>query len=271
MTTVVKVIGHLSTKNMVLPAVNSHIYSIKYNNQFYREPNKKYLETADSILKSLEKVSSDITVNGTALLLEIISNINGKTLILTHDDISAYYWFDIMYSKRSDVYDNRMKLYEILGLGYVESLADIEKCEKNIMIGNMNKFSEGINLIMFVNMILLCGNASHERLRQCVGRLVRSNHIAQSVSVYYITENINQTLLSSVPREVIHDNMKHLSKKTLSITYRPFEIKSNASDEEKVVLLTSAAKPLLSIEWIKNRNALISYTEEEILKILKRK
>jgi len=225
---------------------------------------------ANSILKSVEKVSSDITVNGTALLLEINSNINGKTLILTHDDISAYYWFDIMYSKRSD-YNNRMKLYKILGLGYVESLADIEKSEKNIMIGNMNKFSENINLIMFVNMILLCGNASHERLRQCVKRLVRSNHIARSVSVYYITENINQTLLSSLPREVIHDSMKYLSKKTLSITYRPFGIKSNATDEEKVVLLTSTAKPLLSIQWIKNRNTLISYTEKEILKILKRK
>ena len=63
---------------------------------------------ANSILKSVEKVSSDITVNGTALLLEINSNINGKTLILTHDDISAYYWFDIMYSKRSDYNNNEI-------------------------------------------------------------------------------------------------------------------------------------------------------------------
>ncbi|CAK7994628.1 Hypothetical protein POVR1_LOCUS152 [uncultured virus] len=261
----VEVIGHLSTQEMSLPQVVSHFYCSDPHTNFYREPKRNYIDLAEELTVGHTKGST----MGTALLLELLTEeVKGKTLILRHETVGSHvFWFN-----HQQTIQEGTAFLETLGLRFVRTLREIEDSSDQAVVGGMNSFSEGVNLPMFENLILLCGYSTHERLRQCVGRLVRTTSHYKKINVYYLCESLSTPMLSSIPRELVETYRKYVG--TLSITPSSRNAYVNGmSDEEKLVMSVKHQSKMIDkvLDWIYDRSGFVAFTRLQFEQIIKRR
>ena len=285
----ISVVGHLSTDEMRLPTVNHHLYCTEPRNCHTKVPTNNFKLVVDKLLNDNKlDYCEGYTRQGTYLLADILASVTGRTFVLCYDKSgSEKFWFDhnmkykvyedqlqtngMLKQKHVETMDLRMPIFEQLGMIYVNSLGEImAHPEQKTFVGDMSRFSEGVNLNMFKNLILICGRCSPERLRQSVGRIVRTNNRNSEVNVYYITDSIEVVAMSIVSRELMADYLNHMGTKALNVaTKRNVFYKPGMTPHETIVLSCKSAKPDKSVDFVQKNNAFGAFNGYELLNAIK--
>ena len=269
-----EVIGHLCTEGMILPEKNLYILSSNPNDCYYVKPEsvKHATDITDTYIRPEYKFCQDLIdsdlIMQTAIFLDVLQKLRGRTFICFYDINPDYpCWFSVGANGFSDRdHDLRLPIFQELGITYVKTLNDVMKTNSDLVAGDMSRFSEGVNLNMFKNLVLICCNANYERLRQTVGRIVRTNNKNKSVNIYYISSTLQNVLMSTVPRELEEEYCKllgnkslHLRNKSANGSFRP-----NMSLHEICVLACNTKSKGKSLDWIEENNGFQAFTRNEL-------
>ena len=271
----IDVVGHLSTSEIILPETIIKIWCIQnHNKHFYKAHDKTYVTASLKLFNGVKPKygaryesipSRKYVIEGTALLIKCLAKIKdtGKTFIFMCDGG----WFN-------ETRFNRENIFKVLDIKHVKSIAEVLATDSNILLGDMCDFSEGINLNMIENVIIVSGTTSPEKIRQCLGRVVRTTNKNKIINVYYICNFLVNVMASLVPKEIENEYRDLLNQKSLSL--RPSSdidkyFVPDMSFEELIVLSCCKGSFDNSVEWIENRNGFKAFKRNEFNSLLHRK
>lgn len=257
--------GHTSTQSMSLPSVRYMIlHTFRYDRDTLvtkwslkpsKRTDKKYADELAQVHKLLDGVRYDYDAykNISRILAQVIDNIEGRIFVIYGDDT----YTEKVGNRRQNGYDTILQCFGSID---VYSIEDVNKYKnRRILHGTVRRFSEGVNLNMFQNLILIDISKTGEKVAQCIGRLQRTNNSASTINVYNITFCLSSALMGIVPRNCID---KYGKFKGGSIGYRNLtkEQKTNLDIDmsigEMLVTLTTFKNANKMVEWLGNEDAL---------------
>lgn len=168
------------------------------------------------------------------------------------------------------IYDHLQQLkYDV---GYCKQQKLFSTHKQRIVILNMNKFSESINITTFSNLFLFNYNGNEECARQCIGRLQRTTNTTKVINVWFTSQN--PSLLFSVipPKSLVDDYTAYLGKKQgseIGLTHLNESLfVQDMSMYELTAICRKSIKPIKTQIWL-DRNNTHKYTSDAILSIIK--